>query len=376
MTTILGQGSYGKVIVRDGNAVKKFCKLSHLIQEYMALKYLKDCSYVVHAKGVNFHHLELYMELYDCSLRKWLENQMEKDGANEGDIMKILRDVLRGLVELHDRDLAHGDLKPGNILIKRNPLRAVLGDCGFVSIAKYAKVDRTTTVYRDPVISYDYTHDMFSFGICFLEMIGNIKIHRQATYVELKQLIQDKVYNVEHRKIIHNLLHSDKDRRPSARTLLYRLFKEDPPVWSRPNFILPSSYSDSEDNVNVGLRTHQRKFASTISSVVNEDREYIRVFMKRTAYEFKINRGKKGYGALLSYIDNHKIELSMYRVYTCVTLMILSSIFGRSGFRQDEVIKLCDHGCNEAYIYNILEKILSDHIFVNILLTPDSDKKK
>jgi hypothetical protein len=38
---ILGSGSYGQVIVRDGKAVKKFSKLSHLIQEYMALKYLR-----------------------------------------------------------------------------------------------------------------------------------------------------------------------------------------------------------------------------------------------------------------------------------------------------------------------------------------------
>jgi serine/threonine protein kinase len=344
----LGSGAYGSVFVRDDKAVKTFSKLSHLIQEYLALRYLDDCEYVVHAKGVDFAHMELEMELYDCSLRKWLELQHEKRDQDKSyslemmraNIMIILRDVLIGLVELHDRELAHGDLKPGNILIRKEPLKAVLGDCGFVSVAKYAKVDRTAAIYRDPIIGHDRSHDMFSFGICFLEMIAEIKINRQPTYEELKSIVKSKIENPEHRKIIYNLLHEDKERRPDSRSLLYRLFKQNPTKWVRPNMASPNI----------------------------QDEKHIRSLMKNTSYEFGIHRGKKGYGALLSYIDNHNIPSKYHHIYAAVTLMILSSIFGKSGFREQEAMSLCEDRYDLPFIYTILGNMMKDTIFVNILL--------
>lgn len=356
---ILGQGAYGEVSVRDGKAVKKFSKLSHLIQEYLALRYLNDCNYVVHSKGVDFVNLELHMELYDGSLRKWLEDKRHKQCTSHEEIMKILHDILLGLIELHDRELAHGDLKPGNILIRSHPLKAVLGDCGFVSVAKYAKVDRTAAIYRDPIISHDSSHDMFSFGICFLEMIAEIKINRQATYDELKQVVVNKVKDPEYLKIIYNLLHQDKDRRPTARSLLYRLFKDNPPKWIKPTLI-------QLDQSRSGTGQHGR----IAVSILSDDRNYIRKLMKVTAYEFKINRGKKGYGALISYIDNYQIQPSSYKIYTAVTLMILSAIFGKSGFRETEVLNLCENKYRLELIYSILQNMLSDHIFISLLLAP------
>lgn len=353
---ILGSGSYGQVIAKNGKAVKKFSKLSHLIQEYMALRYLNDCEYVVHTQGADFANLELYMDLYDCSLRKWLEDSPSGQRPNMDQIRKILHDMLMGLVELHDRNLAHGDLKPGNTLIRRNDLKAVLGDCGFVSIAKYAKVDRTAAIYRDPVISHEPSHDMFSFGICFLEMIADIKINRQASYEELRQVLRDKVTDMEHRKILYNLLHEDKSRRPSARTLLYRLFGENPPKWERQPVISDPSSMTTPGRMIVGILT--------------QDREYIRRLMKGTAHKFEINRGKKGYGALVSYIDNHKIDASLFKVYSAITLMILSAIFGKSGFRDIEVIELCENKYSKAFVHRTLDNLLSDSIFINILLAP------
>lgn len=341
---ILGQGAYGAVCARDGKAVKKFSKLSHIIQEYIALQYLNDCQYVVKTKGVNFSNLELEMELFDCSLRKWLEDK----SADKPDMEKIhilSRDVLLGLIELHDRSLVHGDLKPGNILVRLNPLGAVLGDCGFVSIYKYAKVDRTAPIYRETVISHDPSHDMFSFGICLLEMIADIKIYRQPSYQELSEMIRDRVRNPGYKKILYNLLHEDKDRRPTARNVLYMLYRENPPQWIKPDM-------------------------ASETTISHEDNIHIRKLMKATAYKFGINRGKKGYGALISYINNHKTDASVYQLYTGVTLMILSALFGKSGFRQEEVYSLCGQKYTHENIHKALEEMSSDYTFLNILLAP------
>lgn len=370
---MIGRGSYGEVSIKNGNAVKKFTKLSHLIQEYIALRYLDDCKYIVHSKGADFARMELHMKLYDSSLREWLDNQRAKDnGISQSDIMKILHDILMGLVELHDRELAHGDLKPSNILVANNPLKAVLGDCGFVSIAKYAKVERTALIYRDPVVNHDKSHDMFSFGICFLEIIANIKINRQGTYEEFKTVVKEKIHDSDYRKIIYNLLHEDKTRRPSARNLLTRLFKENPHKWIRENLSSPDSdaYNNNQRLDDTDEIRKLSKVNYPVFSISDENRKYIRDLMKRTAFEYKINRGKKGYGALLSYIDRHSIDQKHHRVYIAICLMILSSLFGKSGFKEEEVLNLCKNRYEVSSIHKILKEMLSDSMFIKILLAP------
>lgn len=354
MATVIGQGSYGEVTVRDGVAVKKFNKLPHLIQEYTALQYLRDCPHVVALKGVDFLRLELEMELYDGSLRKWLEETRDKGKVSHTDIMIILRDVVIGLIELHDRGLAHGDLKPGNILVRNKPLKAVLGDCGFVSLAKYAKVERTAASYRDPIIAHDFRHDIFSFGICFLEMIGEVKINRQASYDELRKVIRDEVTDLRYRDIIYNLVHQDRERRPSSRELLDMLFDMEVPRWR-------ASSSNIIDNY---------KTSTIYNNIPTSDREMIRLQMKDSVTKYEINRGKKGYVALLAFLVTNRVERKYYLVHTAITLMILSSMFGKSGFRESDINDICPKSYSLNTICKILETMLSSDTFLDILLIP------
>lgn len=352
----IGEGTYGEVFSSNGLAIKKFSKLSHLIQEYMALRYLDDCDYVVHYRDVDFANLELHMDLYDCSLRRWLENRSDHHYTHD-QIMKIIYDILRGLIELHDRNLAHGDLKPSNVLIIKKPLKAVLGDCGFVSIVKYAKVARTAPVYRDPVVHNNCNHDIFSFGICFLELVANIKINKQATYNQLTKIVTEHVNNPIHNKILLKSLHEDKSKRPTARALLHLLFKESPSTWSPPEMEIGTRSGSSSERIFI--------------SVTKEDRKYIQEVMEKQCHDYHINRGKKGYGALLTYLHHHQIKTSLYKVHISVTLMILSSIFGKSGFRESDALNLCENRYKILTVHTILGNLLSDRYFMNILLRPE-----
>lgn len=204
---LLGKGSFGSVSEKDGDAVKKFKQLNHLIQEYVALKYLHGCNHIVQLKGVNFVNLELHMKLYDSSLRDWLLTKRETQH-----IMKVIRDILMGLVEMHDRQLVHGDLTPRNILIRNYPLKAVIGDCGFVSYTKYAKVRQTAPLYSESETTRSSSHDMFSFGVCFLEMIADIRINKPGTYEELKLITDKTIKSPKYREIIYNLLGREKGK--------------------------------------------------------------------------------------------------------------------------------------------------------------------
>lgn len=351
--TFMGKGSYGEVTVRDGAAVKKFSKLSHLIQEFMALHYVEDCAYIVHAKGVDYANLELRMELYDGSLRKWLEDQRTRGGPSKSDVMKILHDVLLGLIELHDRDLAHGDIKPGNILVKNHGPKAVLGDCGFVSVVKYAKVERTAAIYREKDVTNSWTHDMFSFGICFLEIVGNVRISRQASYSELKPIIHDKLSDHLHRKLAYNLLHENKERRPTARQVLARLYGEQAPHWSRPMVMVDPSSSDF---------------------TTPETCKFLRKLMKTASTLVNLKRANKGYDALLVYINQNRLDSKYHRLYAAVTMMILSSTFGEPGFRESDVLKVCNGKFTLKDIHSTLSKLLVDTTFLQILFSPSVEK--
>lgn len=358
-STVLGKGSYGQVVAKDGCAVKKFEKVSHLIQEYCALQYLEDCKYVVHTKGVDFENLELKMELYDTSLSKWMD---KNKNPNIRDIMKILHDVLLGLIEIHDRGLAHGDIKPGNILVNNNPLRAVLGDCGFVSVAKYAKVERTAPVYCDPVIGHSASHDMYSFGIVFLEFLGNLRLLAKPTYETLKGMTEKEIKNPIYQKIILSLLHEDKQKRPSARQVLKIIFHEEPEVWVRQT----TSPSALFDHV---LPKHN--ISSYITPYITPERKKsIRNSMKQSVADLELTRGKRGYGALLYYLDVHQVPYDMHNLYLSVTLMTLKALFGKSGMKIEELSRLCRDEYSNKEIYKVMTEMLSDKTFIRILLAP------
>lgn len=335
----LGEGAYGKVISKNNKAHKNFKYLSHLIQEYTVLKYLKTCKHIVHVDSVNFENLEISMELYDCNLRQWLNN----NNKNVSDIKKIIRDILLGLIEIHDRGMAHGDLKPTNILIKLNPLKAVIGDCGFSSIAKYSKVERTAPGYKEPDISFHSTHDMFSLGICLLQLLYGIRV-RKPNYNQLKRIVDEKVTNNTYHKIISSLLDEDKSKRLTSREVYSLLFTDIPEQWTKP-------------------------LVSSEINIPEPERQIIKNIFNDTCRSFNINRGVKGYKALLIFLNNKHIPSKNYKLYVATTIMILSSLFGESGFRENDIIRLCSN-ISKDDVYKVLEELLSDELFINGLLTP------
>lgn len=345
---LLGAGTYGQVVARDGKAVKTFAKLSHLVQEYAALKYVQDCQYVVHSKGVDFTNLELQMELYDCSLRKWIE------GGNEV-TPKILHDIITGLVELHDRKLAHGDLKPGNILVRKHPLKAVLGDCGFVSIAKYAKVDCTASMYRDPKIIHDTKHDMYSLGIILLEVMSKKGIKQGTNYKELNEIIEQRIAHEGWRKTILSLVQEDREQRPTARRLLYLLYKEELPIWS---------YT----HVKVGKSTSTGRVV--ISNVSKSHRQEILGLIKNISTNYELNRAKKGYGALITYLEKSHIDPKEYTKYTVTTCFIISAFFSKNRFRLRKLVSNYKDELSTNELYDILQRLLSDNSFLYVLMHP------
>lgn len=344
---ILGKGAYGEVFLRNGNAVKQFDGLRHLIQEYVALKYLSDCEYIVKIKDINLNNLQIEMELYDCNLKNWLKKN-KKNNYDESK-KRIIHNILSGLIELHDRGLCHGDLKPGNILIRNEPLKAVLGDCGFVSISKYTKTHLTTKNYRDPVYERSSAHDMFSFGICLYELVTNKRIFMKNSYQEYKRYIKRKknVIDPFYYKIISSLLGEDKSKRPTSRDVLFEIFNENP-----------------NNKISPNINKHDNRFSKC-------ETESIRDIIKVVAYQNEINRSNQGYVATLNFLNESNVLQDLHIVYSLVTLMILSSLFGKSGFGDEKCFNLCcaNKKISHKVFYNIINELLSNTDYISILLS-------
>ena len=328
----LGKGSYGVVTRYKSKARKTFKQLKSLIQEYTALRYLEDCDYVVHCIGVNFHELYLDMELYDISLKTY----MEKNILKEEEKHIIIRNVLFGIVELQDLKLSHSDIKPGNILIQKEPLRAVLGDCGFVSLYEYAKQQRTAPAYRDLEIVNDDKHDIYSFGIMYMEMMYNIQPNDYKNYKEIYRTIDYYVpKNQQH--YMKKLVYHEREKRPDARSILHTLYT-----------LSPTTYK-----LSLIKYKHYNK-------VLYE-------YMSQYAKQLNIRRCKSGYYALSYYIHHNGVDSSQYPYYITAMLIILASMFANKAERIDDIIKHTQHHLYREKIIDIISRLIKNKIVIQIL---------
>ncbi len=361
--SFLGKGAYGSVQKRGKYAVKKFHKTSHLIQEYAAYRYLSGVDNICQCYKVDFDTLEIYMEAHCMDMRDWLTNghKLKELYARISDKnkMTILRDILRALVYLHSRNLVHGDLKPSNILIDINTqyktVQGILGDLGFVSLDKYAKVDRTAELYRDIEIHHNKSHDIYSLGIIMLELFGDVKLKRQPTsYKELHEMMSTKIKNGQMAKLVISMTNSDYTKRPEAEYILKEIFKDEK---------IPSvEYPDYDTLIDApGLDPSVKK--------------KIYSWVKVTADEEKLNRGKRGYYALLKFFSKNP-EITDYKLYTCSMFVILSSVFGESNtYATNDALEMCaNHGkYNRTDAINAMADLLNDDDVIQILLTPSTN---
>jgi serine/threonine protein kinase len=319
----LGQGSYGKVIAKNGKAVKTFKKMNHLIQEYLAGRYLYDCPNVVSVNNFDLDNLEMEMKLYSGNLREWMSGNHNFDTK-----MDVCRQILTGLIYIHQRGLVHGDLKPGNIMMDEKN-RVYIGDLGFVSLAPFSKVERTASVYRDINISHGPEHDMFSLGVIMIELFGDLKIRKQSSYKELHKLCRKKIKNNKVKDVILNLTSESHKERRTAEYLLNDLF-------------------------DVRINIESKSFI--ISEIDTNSKAAI--LMKNIADIYDIKRAKRGYRLL----ENNSL------LGAVAIMVILSSIFGKSGFDVKEATEKYDF--KKKHLINEIERIISDDSFITALLLP------
>jgi len=151
----------------------------------------------------------LYIQMEYCE-RHTLRDLIRKGlDENPDDGWRLFRQMLEGLVHIHQHGIIHRDLKPDNIFIHSSGVPRI-GDFGLATTGQFQLSDKTsagsamdgdmtrsvgTTLYVAPELSSqmrgDYTQkvDMYSLGIIFFEMCFPLKtaMERDATIRMIRQ---------------------------------------------------------------------------------------------------------------------------------------------------------------------------------------------
>jgi len=196
---VCGQGAFGEVwIVRDRAGVFRALKILDLhcvrrhhaaVRELEALR--RYCSLPVQPHLISIFHIGqtadcLYytMELADDAhtgaplVEKNLDTYapttlralLGKAPPDRGRAIEITRELLSGLVRLHEADLAHRDIKPANVVFVGGA--AKLADIGMTTEAEPRRTGGGTPGYMPPDFRSDATADTYALSKVLFELLA------------------------------------------------------------------------------------------------------------------------------------------------------------------------------------------------------------
>ena len=157
-----------------------------------------DCEYEYKEEN-QFFVVNIAMEYQETNLSDFMKNYVQKNKLNNlpiNIIAKITKNIVEGLIYLHEHKIIHRDLKPENILMSNDYKSVKIGDFGISLWIKESQnkmknkifnhtrdfMKRSvagTGIYMSPEVllgkPYGYDCDIWSLGCIVFEMAGGIK---------------------------------------------------------------------------------------------------------------------------------------------------------------------------------------------------------
>ncbi|MCP3689201.1 MAG: HDOD domain-containing protein [Gammaproteobacteria bacterium] len=124
-----------------------------------------------------------------------------RSGLKIDESLRIMRDILAGVAAAHAQNIAHGDIKPANILIHAEG-HAKVADFGLAHFAEVTQSEDTglsgTPLYMAPEYIETRQHqivsDVFSIGLVFYEMLtGKSAVDGDDIYQILNRISNEKI---------------------------------------------------------------------------------------------------------------------------------------------------------------------------------------
>ncbi|KAI3975248.1 hypothetical protein MKX01_033488 [Papaver californicum] len=167
--------------------------------------------------------LFIQMELCDGSLSIKRSSQL----FTEDEALEVMHQIALALMFIHERGIAHLDVKPDNIYVKNGVYK--LGDFGCATLLdKSLPIEEGDACYMPQEIlndNYDYLDkvDIFSLGAAILELVKGSPLPDSGP--QLMNLREGKIpllpgHSIQFQNLVKVMLDPDPVRRPSARDLV------------------------------------------------------------------------------------------------------------------------------------------------------------
>lgn len=191
----------------------------------------------------------LYIQMQLCqkdSLKEWLSANKTR---NRHDIFNIFNQIIEAVHYVHNQNLIHRDLKPGNIFFSIDG-NIKVGDFGLVtemqecdlpsdthssnSLMKSHTKDAGTRLYMSPEqingLNYNYKVDIYSLGMIFFELLVpfSTEMERHHTLNNLRNSMYPEGFSEQYKEeanLLNSMLSECPDNRPTTLKI-----KEWPPL--------------------------------------------------------------------------------------------------------------------------------------------------
>eukprot|EP01119_Soliformovum_irregulare_P016611 TRINITY_DN4840_c0_g1_i4.p1 TRINITY_DN4840_c0_g1~~TRINITY_DN4840_c0_g1_i4.p1 ORF type:complete len:573 (+),score=136.23 TRINITY_DN4840_c0_g1_i4:33-1721(+) len=252
---IVGYGSFGSVYrCREKESKQiyavKFLQLNRkqnamreIVNEINILKSSIECPYIVEYSGCYMKDdvLMMVMEYCHFSVADLLDYNLAtgKLKLSENQIAALCAGLIKGLAYLHDKDVTHRDIKPGNILLTDSGVR--LADFG-ISVQLRNETEKMKALAGSPYWcapevltedSYDKRVDIWSSGIVGIEMaegrpplwtIAPFEVIHHIPKNPPPQFSDPQKYSVEFRDFVSKCLKKNPKDRLSPKEFLNHPF--------------------------------------------------------------------------------------------------------------------------------------------------------
>ena len=230
---IVGKGSYGVVCAATDDlcggrvAIKKIKPVSgdtwdakHVLRELRLMRLMEHHPNVISLLDLNIVEAEdelyIVMELMDSDLHKIIQS---KQSLTRAHLQVLMKQILNGVKAMHQNNVLHRDLKPGNILVGKD-CQVRITDFGLARSIENIKKENdedddgneenknpasamteyvVTRWYRCPElllaphVAYSSAVDLWSVGCIFAELILREPLFPGRSYVHQVQLILDAI---------------------------------------------------------------------------------------------------------------------------------------------------------------------------------------
>ncbi|XP_078397865.1 interferon-induced, double-stranded RNA-activated protein kinase [Cetorhinus maximus] len=249
----IGKGGFGCVYKAKNNIDKKYYAIKEvpLKDDEKTIREAVSLAKMEHINIVRYHHcwiakstqinsrikesLFIKMELYKRNVGEWILDSENSKPAQKEVALSIFRQLLDGVVYIHQLNMIHRDLKPANIFLTEEAT-VKIGDFGLVRTLDDQKSLTTnigTPGYMSPeqfkYQEYNNKVDIYALGLIFFELLWTyhgsaMEKSKKWQDIRLGKLPSSFIDNCPYQSVlIRKMLSETASKRPEAEEVKRKL---------------------------------------------------------------------------------------------------------------------------------------------------------